>query len=754
MATQNDVEPTTDEIRQWMRSSVATEIEEGKESELSAPHAPEWQRGVLAWFADHFIHDDPSSLSCADGAGDGGMDIVSVVSTDQHNHVKVFQCSSPSPEHLAAGLLSTKNTKFADDVREFRNNVIGKAKKLRTLNSTASDLLRTINRMREQARSEDDPTGLTIEIQPLTLRVAHPDARRELDELARNAKEDWSSEREDWIVRQVLDAKDLYQQWRRRRGKDTSPDELKLRLFGEVARDHKERGPFLCFIRAMDLVGAYDEWGAGLLDSNLRYALGKSEVNKTIEAELEHLSAVKWFHEKNNGVVIICNNCHVSEGTVRLLCPQIVNGGQTIHSILTVVKDLERIAIEERTDEQRQALAGIKEQLRLSAKIVTISGGNVHKPDQIAIASNTQNKLSERTMRSSTLELSDLRRRFAALPYPWYLITKDGEWSAILRRKNLVQSKTGNHQLPDFRFDGRYRRLENTDLAVAMMAFLGFVSDAKTSKVFKQAYFSILFAHSPCDSAWRTLASKRVEWQGKEFSELFQPQLGPPSLWFLAHCLWSFWKTNTFPESQQFLRACGEAGERDPAFKSAHWKTSGWDLSDETRAHLLQDSNSCYWRENVAKSAYLVLVYQSMRILVHCFGALDDATCLRILRSRQFVDVFEGRSVADLGDFRNGSLSDGPLTALGRILLHSCQLFWERHETKMRVMPSRQQTLLLEEWISKLDSQVDLVLDRLPSRGFRAAIDGPRDSELEVKNAADLFRQVSVSDPGGSSGPS
>jgi hypothetical protein len=54
---------------------------------------------------------------------------------------------------------------------------------------------------------------------------------------------------------------------------------------------------------------AYDEWGAGLLDSNLRYALGKSEVNKTIETELDGVRGVKWFHEKNNGVVIVCDKC-------------------------------------------------------------------------------------------------------------------------------------------------------------------------------------------------------------------------------------------------------------------------------------------------------------------------------------------------------------------------------------------------------------------------------------------------------------
>ena len=108
-----------DELKEWFRKHVASEIEEAKESEIAPDHAQDWQKGVLAWFADHFVPDDPASLIMPDGPGDGGMDIVSIVTSESRNHVRVFQCSAPTPENIAEGRLSTKKTKFADDVREF-----------------------------------------------------------------------------------------------------------------------------------------------------------------------------------------------------------------------------------------------------------------------------------------------------------------------------------------------------------------------------------------------------------------------------------------------------------------------------------------------------------------------------------------------------------------------------------------------------------------------------------------------------------
>ena len=729
----------TEDLKTWFRDYVAAEIEEATQSDIPAEYAQGWSKGVLAWFAEHYVPDDPASLILPDGPSDGGMDIVSIDSSEARNHVRIFQCSAPSPENVAEGRISTKKTKFADDVRELRNNLVGKARKLKRLNDVAQEVVRQINGMRDLATAEEGAIPLTIEIQPLTLRRAHPDSRRELEELAALARDEWSSTYEEWIVRNVLDAADLYSTWRRRRPRDESPSELKLRLFGELAKDHAERGPFLGFVAAGDLLQAYDEWGAGILDSNLRYALGRSEVNKTIETELERSSGVKWFHEKNNGVVLICDKCVASRGTVRLAAPQVVNGGQTLYSIANVVRELEDTPLEVRSDEDKERLRSIRQDLRLSVRIVTVSGGNVNRPDQIAIASNTQNKLSERTMRSSSIEMRNLRLGLAALEPPWYLLTKDGEWSAVFKRKNLFKSKTGNRHVSDFKAGNRFRRLENTDGAVAMMAFLGFLDEARPSRVFKQSVFPTLFAMKPSDDAWRQIASRRVEWKGPDFGSLFQSGTMPASVWLLAYFVWSFWKAHTFPESRQILRALEEAGARDPEFERAYRKTSGWDMSDEARSSLLASTDSCYWKEQVAKSMYLGLVYQSMRVLVRCFGTLDDDTCRQILTLPQFSDLASGKPPESIPDFREGSLSHGPLTALGRIILYACELLWERHEQRIRLMASRQQILLQRDWIERLGNQVDLVLDRIAQPAFRRALEGAHDDKLALRDARDLF---------------
>jgi hypothetical protein len=335
--------------------------------------------------------------------------------------------------------------------------------------------------------------------------------------------------------------------------------------------------------------------------------------------------------------------------------------------------------------------------------------------------------------------MRDLRLKLSAVEKPWYLITKDGEWAAVSRKRNLLQSKTGNRQLADFKIGNRFRRLENTDLAIAMMAFLGFVDDARTSRVFKSHVFDHLFGSKPTKAAWARLATGRLQWNGSEFHESFESGVAPATTWVLAHMIWNFWKTRTFPESQQFLLACEEAGRKDPRFKSAHLKSSGWDINDEARARLLESDDSCYWKEQIAKSAYLVLTYQSMRVLVRCFGALDDDTCGRILGLRQFVSLRDGQQIGSIPDFRDGSLSDGPLTTIGRILLHACDLLWERHTSKLRVMPSRQQTLLTEEWVGRLSDQVDLILDRISHQSFRVALEGPDDANLKFNDVRELF---------------
>jgi|SRR5215470_9011947 len=120
---------------------------------------------------------------------------------------------------------------------------------------------------------------------------------------------------------------------------------------------------------------------------------------------------------------------------------------------------------------------------------------------------------------------------------------------------------------------------------------------------------------------------------------------------------------------------------------------------------------------------------------------LDERTCMSILERPQFRDLYDGQRMSKLGDFRKGSLSDGPLTAIGRMLHYSCTLLWQSHEGQIRTMASRQQVLLQEDWIARLSDKVDLVCDRIKYPAFRhsSALEGPGDVDKSFGGLTDIL---------------
>jgi len=740
--------PTTDvardDIKSWLIRDVAPEIEELRSSDVPAEHCADWYKGILAWLSKYYIDDDPDSLVFPDGPGDGGIDIASIATAEDHHRIRIYQISVPALESIGEGRIIKGREKFVDDIRRVRNVIIGQAKRLRELNPTALEVVRKINHARDFV-AETPTASVSIEIQALSLKEAHPDARREVTESATEALDEWSADREKWVVQPVRDLVDLYRDYQRKRPKEESPEQLTIHTHGKATFDHAHRGPFLCFVSAYELVKAYEQWGAGLLDSNLRYSLGATDVNKIIEAALRHPASIKWFHERNNGIVITCNSCTVRENAVNIAAPQIVNGGQTVHSILAVLRELESIPLEQRTPDDKRALDGIKTDLRLSARFVVVSGGRAQQLDEIAIASNTQNKLSDRTMHSTQLVTRDLRLHLAGLSRPWFAITKDGEWESLVKHRALFQSKTGNKQQRDFLVAGnRYRKVDNTDLGVAVLAFWGFASEAKPSRVFTKRHFDTVFGFHAMDNAWSKLAKQRVEWRGKAFQALFEAGQSSASVYLLAYFSWLFWKHFTYPESRQLLGAYEEEGARNPEFRSKWYSESGWHVSDDERERLLNRQDSCYWTEQIAKSAYLVLTYQTMRVLVRAFGELTESKCRAILQLPQVSDLYQGTAISTLTDFRKGSLSDGPLSAIGRMLHYACALTWSAFEPQIRSMASRQQVLLQEDWIARLSDKVDLVCTRIGEPVFRHAggLEGPLDRVREFSGLQDVLGKV------------
>ena len=280
-----------------------------------------------------------------------------------------------------------------------------------------------------------------------------------------------------------------------------------------------------------------------------------------------------------------------------------------------------------------------------------------------------------------------------------------------------------------------------------MLAWLGFVDVAKPSRIFKAKYFERLFSYSPKRDGWERLAGTKPEWGGERWNDLFDPVQPSSSQWLLALFVYEYWRYFTFPESRQLLLAYDEESVQDPHFKGKYWKKGrGWQVPDMTRDKLLEKRDSCYWTEQVAKSAYLVLVYQSMRIFNKAFGPLVSDTCQDILRMKQFSSIVDGESISAIGDFRSGSLSDGPLTAVGKIAHHSCELLWLDNESRIRNMASRQQVFLQEGWVARISDQVDRICSGIDKPKFRMASDlaGPDDDDLGELDLRELITHVGV----------
>src|SRR5258708_1079265 len=111
MQKQNAV-PRAD-VKNWLIQTVAPGIEDLRSAEITADHAGEQYKGILAWMAQNYIDGDLESLIFADGSSDGGIDIASMSSIENVHEVVIYQLSIPSIDTLGEGQLQLLREKYA-----------------------------------------------------------------------------------------------------------------------------------------------------------------------------------------------------------------------------------------------------------------------------------------------------------------------------------------------------------------------------------------------------------------------------------------------------------------------------------------------------------------------------------------------------------------------------------------------------------------------------------------------------------------
>ena len=729
------------ELQAWLRDEVGPALRaiiDDPPEYFPTDRVTQEEAAKLVLTADWVINADPSDLIFADGSGgkgigDGGFDIVHIHEGEATTRFDVYQNEGPKLDKVEQGQFGRPvSKKFESDLNEIYKTVFGD-RAPGTLNPDARDALLQIRQAIESSVADHDAPAVEIVIHPVSFKTATDEAVAEYvargTEIAKLISEEHP--RVQLVAAPPLLPEHLWEKSFRRSPK-TAPAEIRVRIIGKIA-DSGDGYPKLAFAFVKDLVGSFHEYGPALLDSNLRHYRGKTDVNEKIIEELKSTKGLKTFHVKNNGLVVTATGITSRGDRLVLKKPQIINGGQTIRCIY----DSWRSKAEEKPNGESRAWLEAFDHMLVSVRVVPAR--DPQQTDQIAIASNTQNKLTARTLRSSDPTLKALARTMAGVEYPWFLEIKDGEWDAIKDDRGLMQSKTGKIKR-HFQFEAnrrKIRRLDNKQLGIALAAFCGFPAEAKETRIFLNPHFRLIFHSSVADGKWGKL-TRELAWASEAHKQATMARRPGPHQCLLASFVLSYWKDMTKTEAQAVQYAYDVKGARDESFRKQFFRNKKWNVPEKETTEL--KTQTPYWAERALKSIYKVLCYESMKLLLEKYGDLDDDMCARILRASQLHQMFEGQRPLDLGDFRDQTVDSGLLTTMGRIFLVAARRFVNGdHEEAFKKLLSPQQSMLKLDWRVRIGDAVGDVLSKLSDSGFREANDLEPQSNKAISSWADLF---------------
>lgn len=265
-------------------------------------------------------------------------------------------------------------------------------------------------------------------------------------------------------------------EWKDKDGKKRD----KIDLYPEIRQNEANwiRGTnsALFYCRAIDLISAFGDFGYQIFEPNVRAHIRKSRVNDSIIDTLEHPSRHKEFRFLNNGITMTCKHFENPKENLpafRVHQPGIVNGLQTVVAMHQAYLDMP----------QRD-----KESLKKNCYVLVrlLREKAVDDVNRVVLATNTQNPMQPRNLKSNTEEQILYERLFAKLG--WFYERKQGAWEAF--RSDPKRWRTlRNVRKSDFYVDvgvsrgrKRPRRVDNEDLAQCWLSFIGLSNEAVHQK--------------------------------------------------------------------------------------------------------------------------------------------------------------------------------------------------------------------------------------------------------------------------------
>lgn len=164
-----------------------------------------------------------------------------------------------------------------------------------------------------------------------------------------------------------------------------------------------------------------------LFEENVRVYLGEqNDINRRIyDTAVSNEAGMFWYF--NNGITIVCERFSYQPGfknaPLRLLNPQVVNGGQTSHALFQA---------------SRTSFASVQ-RVRLLVRIIETQDKSLYA--KVAEATNSQTPIRSRDLRSNDPVL--VRLEASLLNHEWYLDRKRDQHSKIDESRRIDALKLG-----------------------------------------------------------------------------------------------------------------------------------------------------------------------------------------------------------------------------------------------------------------------------------------------------------------------
>ncbi|HWO96387.1 MAG TPA: AIPR family protein [Bacillus sp. (in: firmicutes)] len=167
-------------------------------------------------------------------------------------------------------------------------------------------------------------------------------------------------------------------------------------------------------LNAKQFITAIRDYNPRIFASNVRYHLGhQNRVNTKIKETLIGQENEHFWHY-NNGITILVNNFEIKDDKLELTNLQIVNGCQTVSTLI-------------------QNCNEIPKKVKILAKIIQLSSNESGKNESLLIAeaTNSQTPVKVSDLKANDPIQREIQANFKSLPLPWHYERKRGEWNSL-----------------------------------------------------------------------------------------------------------------------------------------------------------------------------------------------------------------------------------------------------------------------------------------------------------------------------------